>query len=196
MKLPMFVLLASLSCVGQGFPELIQPDPGTGRPLRVASPCSTEPTWATPIVVYEDSDIALFVDQNCLDTSVDTGFEQNGKYMVAMYSYYKGSAGFCKTLNPPPQPGSELERECKMVGYKIRGINIDTRAKTMRVYQAWGTELLDLHGFYLLSLSPPSTPQWVSIAGKADPETRSAIEHTTKLVQKELDYWKYRLGRH
>lgn len=64
MKILVLIILAALPCVGQRFPglQLIRPDPNTGRPSSVATPCAVPSefgdfTWVAPISVYDGSGV-------------------------------------------------------------------------------------------------------------------------------------------
>jgi hypothetical protein len=200
MKLLVLFLLVAAPCLGQRFPgvRLIRPDPGTGRPVSVATPCA-EPseygdfTWATPISVYEDSGIGLYVDQSCLNTAA-LGFSPSGKYGVFLYTHYMDSDWPCiRSLPPSPSPEQAAARKewqtvCKDIVYRVSRLEIDTRAGKYRISNI---NLLDSHGFHLSSIQ--SSNDWRTIAdlGK-DPYARPlklAIDYTTKLVEKESAYW-------
>jgi hypothetical protein len=199
----LFIAMA-LPCAGQTFPglQLVQPDPGTGYPLLVATPCAQPEegsiqAWARPIMVYEDSMQALFVDKNCLIAAVQMGFGQSGKYMVAMYSHYKSTDYPCKylfgkaTASLTPEKQREFQSECKMIGYRVRWIDVDTRAKRMIVSRAY---FLDINGFH--ALTQKGADEWTQLSDlEKDPLTRPtarAIDRTTNLVEKELAYFNYR----
>jgi hypothetical protein len=201
-------------CAGQTFPglQLVRSDPDSGRPILVATPCAEptefgEQTWVAPVLVYEDLLTDIFVDKNCIIAAVQTGYEQNGKYMVAMYTHYKSTEYPCKivledTLKSMSEAerrefqskyAEEYQRKCKLMGYKVRWVDVDTRGKKMVVTRA---VILDIKGFH--ALDQKGKKDWTLFTElQKDPLARptlTAIEHTTTLVDKELEYWKYRYG--
>jgi len=212
MRLLFAVMLLALPCASQmwqnlpGFP-LVDPTPGNGYPLRVASPCKTSPegsiqSWATPIVVYDDTTLALFVDESCLKFSVPS-FGQNGIYMVSLISYYKTSESACELafskeavskLSPDSQ--REYRQECKLVGYKVRWIDVDTRAKKWKCTQLI---YVDTTGLSMpINVKVPN--EWVPLPDiEKEPSSRQllkAIQRTTELIEKESADWNYRYKQH
>jgi hypothetical protein len=200
MKVFALILLATALCAGQRFPGFqgIQPDPETGRPVLVATSCaiatseSGDPSWAVPITVYDDSGISMYIDQDCLNMAGDVF--SGGVYFVDVYSYYKDSDWPCVRFLPPnPTPeqavkGKEWQTVCKEIVYKAQWLEVDTRAKKYKVTKV---NVFDSHGFHLAILG--SMKDWRSLEdlGK-DPNGHSmllAIDHTTKLVEKESAYW-------
>lgn len=159
------------------------------------------------MLVYEGSLTDIFVDKNCIIAAVQTGYAQSGKYMVAMYTHYKSSEYPCKivledTLKSMSEAerrefqskyAEEYQRECKLMGYKVRWVDVDTRGKKMIVTRA---VTLDIKGFH--AFDQKGKRDWTLFTElQKDPLARptlTAIEHTTKLVDKELEYWKYRYG--
>src|ERR1700688_3791712 len=136
---------AMLACpaFGQGarFPNMrwVQPDPNSGRPVLIHTSCGSPEdgpeSWATPISVYSDSDVEIFVDHNCVVASAQMGFAGTGRYSVNVVTFYKGDA-FCRIFTPiyspadHPNPG--FIRECRSIAYKSRHLSVDTQAKTMQ----------------------------------------------------------------
>lgn len=199
----LFLLMAlSIPCKGQSFPglQLIRPDSNTGRPLLVASPCASpsEPgdqAWVPAILVYEDSLMDISVDKSCIIAAVQIGFGQTGKYMVALYSHFKDSEYPCKHLyGKEIRSNPVFQRECKMIGYRMRWVDVDTRNKKMHVSQAVA---LDIEGFHIVTQE--GGKDWTQFAElEKDPDTRptlTAIGRSTKLVEKELEYWNYKYKR-
>lgn len=190
-------LLISIYSPGQSMSgiQIIQPSPNDGRPLMVNTPCNVNgpegETWETPILVYSDDDVELFIDRACL-TESGVGFGRSGKYEVALYSHYKGHDSFCNTLtrpkNLPPQDTAEFMRECRLVVYESRWLSVDTRKKTMTVTN---TVLLDRDGRHLQTLKDDHESHDISSLEK-DPHSRAvweAINRITELVQKEREHW-------
>ena len=144
------------------------------------------------MLVYDDSLMSIFIDNRCIIAAVQMGYEQSGRYMVAMYTHYKGSEYPCKYLmGKESESNAEYQRECKMIGYRVRQVDVDTHAKKMIVT---GAIFLDIKGFH--AFSQKGSKDWTPFAElQKDPLSHpmlTAIEHTTKLVDKELGYWKYR----
>jgi hypothetical protein len=162
-------------------------------------------TWVSPILVYEDSLLALFVDQSCITAAVQTGFGQDGKYGVALYSHFKSSEYPCKvrlerglaSMTAEQQrefqskDAAEYQRECKLMGYSMRWVDVDTRAKRLIVTRHY---ILDLKGFH--AFAEKGDKDWAQFSD-IEKENGSrpflqAIQHTTRLVEKELEYFNYR----
>lgn len=172
--------------------------------MLVATPCaepsqSGEPTWTIPISVYEEPGFGLYVDESCLNTTAP-GFSSNGKYEVSLYTHYEDSDWPCIRLLPPnPSPEQaaarkEWETIRKDIVYKVSGVEVGTRAGK---YRMRNINLLDSHGFHLSFIQ--SSNEWRTIAElDKDPYARppkSAIDHTSKLVEKESAYWTERLNQ-
>jgi len=215
MRIIWLVIVLALPCVGQTFPGLqfVKPETDGGSPLLVATPCATpsnfggEMTWVKPIMVYEDSLSALYVDHSCITAAVQMGFAQTGKYTVAMYSYYKSSEYPCKVLLDAQlasmteadrrefqsKYATEYQRECKLMGYRVRWIDVDTRSKKIMITRRI---LVDIKGFHMLD--EKVAKDWLQLSEmEKDPLSRgtvAATERTTKLIEKELEYWNRRYG--
>jgi hypothetical protein len=190
--------LLLMPCMGQTYPglQLIQPDPENGRPALVATPCGgpnefSFQNWVSPLQVYDDASISMFVDKTCIIAAVQMGYEQTGKYMVALYTHYKSGDYPCKhPLIKDGGSNADYQHLCKMIGYRVRWINVDTRAKKMISTRS---VILDIKGLYAASESGKT--DWVTFADfEREPIARpmlGSIEGTTKLIEKELEYWKY-----
>jgi len=214
----LLALLLALPCAAQSLPgpgqslpgmQLIQPD-GNGYPALVATPCGEpEPgeiqSWATPTMVWEDSMAALFVDQKCIVSAVQTGYGATGKYAVEMYSWYKSSDYPCKVLLKDElaamteerrrefqsKYAEEYQRECKLMGYKVRWMSVDTRAKKFMVTHP---TVLDIKGYH--AFEEKTTGGWSTLADlEKDPKSKpmaAAIRRTTALVEKESAYFNHK----
>jgi hypothetical protein len=199
------LVLLTLTCsmaFGQGYSlpglQLVQPNPNSGRPMLVNTPCGSPENgmenWEIPILVYSDARIEHYVDGPCIIASVQLGFERSGKYDVRVYTFYKAKDGFCNgypTLLSKP----EFMRECRRVIYKTRRLSVDTRHKTMIVT---GVFALDEEGRHLSFL--PSDKDWHPIADlDSDPLAkpfRAAIDQITQLVEKKAEYFRRTYGGH
>ena len=209
MRVLALILFVSLPGVGQRFPgvQLIRPDPSTGRPLLVATPCAVASeagdfTWVAPISIYEDSGVGEYVDERCLNTAA-MGLSASGKYAVSLYSHYKNSDWLCKRGLPPPTSADSPEQAaarkewqavCKDILYRVRYLEVDARAGK---YRMSNVNLLDSHGFHLSSIQ--GGMDWRALADlEKDPSSRGlklTIDHITDLVRKESDYWKKGLNQ-
>jgi hypothetical protein len=176
--------------------HVIDPDPDTGRPLLVSTPCAGAERWEIPILVYEDSDMEVFVDQPCLIAAVQMGFDQDGKYSVQLYSHYKGNF-FCKQMlrayetSPTGKRDlaakglneKDLRRECELVHYKARMMSVDTRGKLVQFTRIF---LLDEDGTNAGSLK--SDALWHPISevdiGTTGHAMETVITRATAMVEK------------
>jgi hypothetical protein len=196
MKNLVVLLMLSYAAFGQGYSlpglQLVRPDPTSGRPLLVNTPCGPPENgmdnWEIPILVYSDSRVEHYVDEPCIIASVQLGFERSGKYDVRVYTFYKAKDAFCSTY-PKLLSNPEFMRECRRVIYKTRRLSVNTRNKTMVVTSVFA---LDEEGRHLSFL--PSDKDWHPIADLAsDPLSqpfRAAVDRITQLVEKKAEYFK------
>jgi hypothetical protein len=129
---------------GYRFPNLrsIEPAQPSGRPMLVHTSCASpeDPgytdteAWDTPISVYSDADIEIFVGQRCVAVYAQS-FDSTGQYSVDLYTQYKGDA-FCRMFasrySPKDHPNQGFLQECHSIVYRSSQVSVDTRKKTMR----------------------------------------------------------------
>jgi hypothetical protein len=183
------LLLISVSAFSQSIPGLqfIRPDPNDGYPLLVQGVNTMDgETWEVPIQVYSDSNVELFTAKSYLIAAAHA-FDSTGKYFVVLYSYYKNDYP-CKGMFPPSVTKMPtFAKDCQQIGYRLRWLDVDTRAKLIKVTKSL---CLDTNGSHLQST--PGDRDWTSITvltGTARP-LRVAIDDITTRLQREVQYEK------
>lgn len=206
MKIIQIALILILRCTafGQGlqFPNMrwVEPSPSTGQPLLIHTSCGSPDdsgeSWSHPISVYSDSDVELFVDQDCLTASAQVGFA-SGKYSVNVVTFYKGDA-FCRmytsVYSPADRPNPGFLKQCRSIFYRSRRLNVDTRAKAMR---SEDVRLEDSGGRDLGPIIGDKDWHPISDADR-DPNGHplsASIAKITQLVQEKYAYFKGKEGK-
>lgn len=186
---PLLLLLISISAFSQSIPGLqfIRPDPNDGHPLFVQGINTADgETWEVPIRVYSDSNLELFTTRSYLIATAHS-FDSTGKYFAALYSYYKNGYP-CKGMFPPSvKAQATFAKDCQMIGYRLRWVDVDTHAKLVRVTKS---VYLDTNGSHLQST--PEDRGWTNFAaltGTGRP-LKVAIDNITNRLQKEVQYEK------
>jgi len=201
MKSLVVLLMLSYTAFGQGYSlpglQLVKPNPADGRPLLVNTPCVTPSmgSWEIPILVYSDSNVEHYIDKACLAVSVEFGFGRTGKYDVRLYTFYKSKDALCSWYSATLRSNPEFMRECRLIVYKARRLNVDTRNKKMLVTEVLA---LDDAGRHLAFLPGEGNKAWHPIADlDSDPREkpfRLAMDRITQLMEKEQDHWNHISG--
>ena len=186
-----FAFMSSIAFAqGYRFPNLrlIEPSPSSGRPLLVHTSCASpeDPgyadmeAWDTPISVYSDSDIEIFVGQRCVAVYAQS-FKGTGQYSVDLYTQYKGDA-FCRMFasrySPKDHPNQGFLQECRSIVYRSSLVSVDTRKKTMRVQN---TRLEDSDGRDLGPIQADAG--WYPIVSFDRPSFHAITQSVDKITQ-------------
>lgn len=86
MKIKLLIAIAIFFLPRLTTAQLIEPDPGTGRPLLVAG---ANLELEVPIELYDDPMVAIYTAQSYLIASVQFGYKRTGVYDVDIYTFLK-----------------------------------------------------------------------------------------------------------
>lgn len=177
-------LAIPISCLGQDL-ELIKPGP-LGRPLLVRGEGGGPATWDTPISVYSDRDIELFVPSRLTRGGVywdRPAYRKAGTYSAYVFSFYKNDRD-CRVHRIPEghERDSDWLKACAELRYNRRMVEIDTRRKTMTIRQVI---LMGSDGFPHPELAHFSDAA-IPLDSSVNPILFHAVTRITSLVEAEL----------
>ena len=180
------LLLLVSSALGQVGPQFVQPSPRDGYPLAIETNWGG---WEAPILVYEDSNLEMFTTKGAgLGISpllTHRVFDEDGTYHTIIVSHYKNGYQ-CKGLFTPAEKAKipNFNDLCESFGYKLRTVDVDTRARKYRVTRQL---VLDTDGFGEPLSGTHSDWDSFDILTK-DVRSRpllAAINRITELIRKE-----------
>jgi len=164
---------------------LISPGP-LGRPTLVRVEGEDGGNWETPISIYSDRDIELFVPGNLTLGGVywdGSQYKKDGTYAAYVYSFYKTDHD-CRIHRIPA--GHEKDqnwlRACAELRYNRRLVMVDTRNKTITIRQVI---LMGSDGFPHPALSHFSDAT-IRLDGTVNPILYRAINRVTEMLEGEL----------
>jgi len=165
--------------------QLIRPGP-FGRPSMVRDEGDT---WATPISVYSDHNLELFVSDNLTLAGVawdSPTFKKDGTYATYVYTFYKNPNDCIANRIPAGHPSDpEWLKACSELRYQRRLILVDTRQKTVTIRQALLMEG-DGQPHPELMGSPNAT---IPLDGSVNPALFHAVTRITSMIEVQI-------GRH
>lgn len=164
---------------------LVKPGP-LGRPSLVRGEGEGGGNWYTPISVYSDRDLELFVPENLTVGGVywdGPSYKRNGEYAAYIYSFYKNDHE-CRIHRIPPgrEQDPQWLQACAELRYNRRLVEVDTQKKTITIRQSI---LMKSDGFPhpdLIRNSAATIPLDVT----ANPMLFHAITQVTEMLEMEL----------
>lgn len=164
---------------------LIKPGP-LGRPALVRAEGEDGGNWETPISIYSDRDIELFVPGNLTLGGVywdGPQYKKDGTYAAYIYSFYKTDHD-CRIHRIPAghEKDQDWLRACAELRYNRRMVKVDTRKKTITIRQVI---LMGSDGFPHPELSH-FTDATIPLDGTVNPILYRAIMRVTEMLEGEL----------
>jgi hypothetical protein len=110
-----------------------------GRPASVRGEGEGGGNWYTPISIYSDRDVELFVAENLTIGGIQwdgPSYKKNGTYATYIYTFYKTDHD-CRVHRIPAGHENDPQwlQACAELRYQRRLILVDTRKKTMTIRQ-------------------------------------------------------------
>jgi hypothetical protein len=165
--------------------ELIKPGP-LGRPSLVRGEGEGGGNWETPISVYSDRDIELFVSEDLTLGGVHwdgPSYRKDGTYATYIYSFYKSDHD-CRVHRIPTGHENDLQwlKACAELRYNRRLVQVDTRKKTITIRQVI---LMGSDGFPHPELAHYSDAT-IPLDGTVNPILFRAVARVTAMLDGEL----------
>jgi hypothetical protein len=165
--------------------ELIKPGP-LGRPSLVRGEGENGGNWYSPISVYSDADVELFVPENLTIGGVywdGPSYKKDGTYKAYIYSLYKTDRD-CRAHRIPAGHEKDVKwlQACEELRYSRRFVQVDTRKKTITVRQVI---LMESDGFPHPELIH-YTDATIPLDGTVNPTLFQAVTRVTEMLEREL----------
>src|SRR5271165_4355838 len=170
----------SISAFGQG---LLKPGP-VGRPLLVMDDAGN---WSTPISLYSDSDVEIFVPD-----ITTTGwiawhareFREAGTYSVYVFSFYKNDR-LCRQSRIPAEHDTDPKwlEACAALRYQRKLTSIDTRKKTVTLLEV---VLMEGDGQF----RPQSQHRMYSTFPLVEASPKQAYDRLLAIVDREISEYR------
>lgn len=129
-----------------GFSQALMILGSGGRPAMVRDEAGN---WSTPIRVYADPDMEMFIPDitsAAWNSWHVAQFRQTGVYFVSLYSYYKNEHA-CKREMIPAGHSADPDwlEACAELHYRVQVLVVDTRKKSITITQ---TTLMNSDAMY------------------------------------------------
>jgi len=165
--------------------DILQPGP-SGRPILVSDGAGH---WSKPISVYSDRDVELFVPDITTPGWIQWNareFRQAGTFGVYVYSLYKNDQACQRDrILVGHKADPKLLEACRLLRYQRKLVSIDTRRKTVRVFDVLLMERDALYNPMRDTVFNQTVP-----LGKVSPEQRRAYNRMSEIVTREMGRYK------